>query len=257
MVGGPDWARLAALITRPDAPHILLVGGAGVGKSCAVRRILPEGRISLWLRCARDTNLRVHRDRIRAIAQRSSPDDTLNWIILERAELLHADAQAFLRRILETTTTSTRFLFEVRDSGAVAEPILSRTVLFVIQDRLPFELRGELMHCSKGAVGPDEATEIAEQSDGNIRWAVTQALPEGLAVPGATGLVAPEVLAPGLSLLQRLEATLVTGSSPRAVAERLTGVEQSSDVWERPGGACPFLTLALALALTPTLMSHV
>ena len=161
-----------------------------------------------------------------------------HWIVLEHADLLHADAQAFLRRIIETSVGGTRFIMEVRDLAAVAEPLLSRTVLFTGPSLLEHEVRGEILRRAP-ATSVARAAEIAQQANGNVRWAVLQAIGSGdslLLNKPAERLTWP-------SLLAYMEDVQRSGCSPRHC---LPG--DPSPVWERPGGACPWSILALALA---------
>lgn len=247
MVGSSSWHQLSSLLTKPDAPHVLLVGEAGTGKSCAVRLILRDS-ISLWLRCTQDSNLRDNRELIKRIAQLHAESGSLNWIVLEHADALHADAQAFLRRILETTTGSTRFLLEVRSASPITDPILSRTVLFNVPSCLPFEIASEVKNRS-GSTDSAVCSKIAEDCQGNIRWAIQQGLSLNCRDQQFNSLIdpvftkAPETWA---EIQEVLRATYLTGSSPRAVAAHFNTA--APDDWDRSGGACPWTLLTLALA---------
>ena len=243
-----SWSRLQDTLQRSDPPHIVLVGGAGVGKSCALRLCLGSA-ITVWLRCSSDPTLRDNRDRIKAAARRRVDANQINWIVLEHADALHADAQAFLRRIIETTMGSTRFVLEVRDAAAIAEPLLSRTVLFTAPKLLEYEIRTEVMRRSH--ISLEKADEYAAACDGNVRWAVLQ----GLALAKNQGLAANQGLDGFLGLtketptswtdvLRIMETIQSTGSSPRAYSN------QNSAVWDRPGGICPWALLGLELSNT-------
>lgn len=245
MAGASDWRRLETLLLRPDAPHVILSGPAGVGKSCAVRLAVRKN-ISLWHRCTtQDPTLRVEsRDRIKHIARRTVEPGQIRWLVLEHADLLHADAQAFLRRIMETTC-GTRFILEVRDASAIAEPLLSRAVIFQAPVLLEHEIRSEVLRrVEGGGISVGVAGTIAAQSGGNIRWAVLQGL--GLRwSPGASvGFIDPTV--PPLSsvcdwpsLLAAMEALQKTGTNPRAWL-----ANDDRTIWDRPGGACPWAITA-------------
>jgi len=168
------WTRLQAMIQRPEPPHIVLVGGAGVGKSCALRLCLGS-RVAVWLRCSSDPTLRDNRERIKAAARRRVETGQISWIVLEHADALHADAQAFLRRIIETSMGSTRFVLEVRDAAAIAEPLLSRTVLYTVPPLMEYEIRAEIMKRAPH-LSMEKAQAYASACDGNVRWAVLQGL---------------------------------------------------------------------------------
>jgi hypothetical protein len=238
-----DWERLQVLLTQPEPPHLVLVGPAGVGKSCALRLVLGSA-ITVWLRCSQDPTLRDNRDRIKAAARRRVEAGQINWIVLEHADALHADAQAFLRRIIETSMGSSRFVLEVRDAAAIAEPLLSRTMLFTTPRLMDYEVRAEVMRRSP-SLSLVQAEVFAKTCDGNIRWAVLQGLgSQGLGSQGlgSQGFLGVEKSTPTSwsQVLKIMESIQATGSSPRAWAPTAT--------WDRPGGICPWSLLALELS---------
>jgi len=246
MAGASDWARLQAMVHRPDPPHIILNGPAGVGKSCALRLSLGSA-ISIWLRCSQDPTLRDNRDRIKAAARRRVEVGQINWIVLEHADALHADAQAFLRRIIETTLGSSRFILEVRDAAAITEPLLSRTVLFNAPQLVEYEVRGEVQRRAPH-LSLRDADEIAKQCDGNIRWAVLQGLGSMQDKQGQIGFLGVKKRIPTdwRDILNIMESIQLSGSSPRAYSDK------NSTLWDRPGGVCPWSLLGLELAATIT-----
>jgi hypothetical protein len=240
MAGAEEWITLQTLITKVDAPHILLTGAAGTGKSCALRLLLGPA-ISFWLQCSQDPTLRDHRDRIKLAARRRVPDGSVHWIVLEHADLLHADAQAFLRRIIETSVGGTRFILEVRDLGSIAEPLLSRTVLVTGPRLLEHEICAEVL--KRASVSMARAREIGNQAGGNVRWAVLQALGSG---DSLISTVDPPVRMSWASILSFMEEVQRSGSSPR---HSLPNQDRGpSALWERAGGICPWSLLALALS---------
>ena len=239
MAGAATWERLRGVLA--GGQHLIVAGGAGCGKSRALR-ILLAGAVTLWFRCSADPSLRDGRERIKTAAKRRSTAPS--WIVLEHADLLHADAQAFLRRVIETATGSVRFVLEVRDLSAIAEPLLSRTVLFNVAPLMEFEVRAEVLRRAPGLLGGgDVAARLAAQAEGNVRWAVLQAL------GGGDGFLDPSVSKPTAAtgwagVLATMEALQQTGSAPRAF---LAG-SVPTELWERPGGACPWALTARALA---------
>jgi hypothetical protein len=248
-----DWSRLQTILKRPDPPHLVLNGAAGIGKSCALRLCLGSA-ITIWLRCSQDPTLRENRDRIKAAARRRVEQGQISWIVLEHADALHADAQAFLRRIIETTMGSSRFVLEVRDAAAIAEPLLSRTVMFNAPQAVSYEIRTEVLKRAPQLTF-EKAEEFATTCDGNIRWAVLQGLG---ALQKTQGLGSSQEKQKGLEngflglpketptswsdVLRIMETIQATGSSPRAYSD------QNSTVWDRPGGICPWALLGLELS---------
>jgi hypothetical protein len=174
--------------------------------------------------------------------------------VLEHADALHADAQAFLRRIIETTLGSSRFVLEVRDAAAIAEPLLSRTVLFNAPQLVEYEVRAEVLRRAP-TLSIEDATRFARESDGNVRWAVLQGLGALQKTQGLGALqktqhhygfigVPKETPTTWADVLRIMEAIQTSGTSPRAYSS------QSSEVWDRPGGICPWSLLALELSRT-------
>lgn len=253
MAGATDWIRLQTLVARKDPPHVVLVGGAGTGKSCALRLCLGAS-VSVWLRCSQDPTLRENRDRIKTAARRRVEEGRTSWIVLEHADALHTDAQAFLRRIIETSTGSSRFVLEVRDAAAVAEPLLSRCILFNGPRLLEYEIRAEVMRRAP-TLSVEDASRFAAQCDGNVRWATLQALglqrnqalgPSEKTRALGSGFIGCDYETPTTwsELLAIMEEVQKTGTSPRAFSK------WESTVWDRPGGIDPWSVLALELSAT-------
>ena len=72
--------------------------------------------------CRKDRTLRDGRQKLHIWARRTEP--AILW--LEGADDLTPEAQAFLRRILETHASEVLFILECRDAGRLQEPIRSR-----------------------------------------------------------------------------------------------------------------------------------
>jgi len=225
---------------------VVLVGPAGIGKSCAVRLALGVS-VAVWLRCSQDPTLRDNRDRIKTAARRRIEEGKTSWIVLEHADALHTDAQAFLRRIIETSTGSSRFVLEVRDAAAVSEPLLSRCTLFNGPRLVDYEIRSEIMRRAP-TISVEMAMRFALQSNGNVRWGVLQALglesKQGLHQALNAGFIGCEYKAPTSwsDLLAMMEEVQKTGTSPRAFSK------WESSLWDRPGGVDPWSILALELS---------
>ena len=248
MIG--DWTPLHKALHAVNPSSMIVAGSAGVGKSCAIRLGLGS-RITYWLRCSGDPNLRDARERIKAIARRRVETGHIAWIVLEHADSLHADAQAFLRRIIETSIGGTRFVLEVRDLAAIAEPLLSRCQLFLAPIALPYEIRAEMQRRRPG-LSVESAEKIVAESGGNIRWCVLQALGDGMtqideSVPHISSVHG------WADILAAMEALSRTGSVQRAwIASDASSTGSASHPWERVGGACPWALTANALAKTVT-----
>lgn len=179
IVGNTElWQSISSKIENRNCPHLIICGPSGVGKSLFMRNcLLLRGYTVLVHNCIADSGLRDVRDSIRSFA-RGGIDSNKNhrWIILEHADSLTADTQAFLRRLLETASGSTRFIFEVRESGAISEPILSRSWLCTVDTPSIPEIRFEILRRTNYELSEELAERIAYECCGNVRSAIHQAL---------------------------------------------------------------------------------
>jgi hypothetical protein len=101
----------------------LVSGQSGSGKSTWIRK-RAEQRGARLLRHAVRTDRSLRQGRQYLFSQHRSKEPTLIW--LEGADTLTTDAQAFLRRILETAAPNVEFALEVRDETTMNPPLLSR-----------------------------------------------------------------------------------------------------------------------------------
>ena len=105
---------------------IILTGPPGCGKSYWIQKYAEHVRKQLFVcPCRKDRTLRDGRQKLHIWARRTEP--AILW--LEGADDLTPEAQAFLRRILETHTSEILFVLECRDPGRLQEPIRSRCVM--------------------------------------------------------------------------------------------------------------------------------
>ena len=109
-----------------DKTPIILTGPPGCGKSYWIQKYAEQMRKQLFVcPCRKDRTLRDGRQKLHVWARRTEP--AILW--LEGADDLTPEAQAFLRRILETHATEVLFVLECRDAGRLQEPIRSRCTL--------------------------------------------------------------------------------------------------------------------------------
>jgi DNA polymerase III delta prime subunit len=173
---GGTWKELAANIRGNTCPHIVLCGPAGCGKSLFTTLVL-EGLPVLTIECTANAGLRDMRDGIRGFARGSrTGKGDYRWVVLQHADALAGDTQAFLRRMMETTSHSTRFLFECADAGAISEPILSRSGLFVVNAPTESEISYEIQRRTGYTLVSEAVEAIVKSCSGNIRNAMYMAL---------------------------------------------------------------------------------
>lgn len=101
----------------------LVIGPSGSGKSTWIRERADKMGARL-LRHAVRTDRSLRQGRQYLFSQHRSKEPTLIW--LEGADTMTTDAQAFLRRILETAAPNVEFALEVRDETTMSPPLLSR-----------------------------------------------------------------------------------------------------------------------------------
>ena len=105
-----------------DTP-IILTGPPGCGKSYWIQQYAKNAGKQLFIcPCRKDRTLRDGRQKLHIWARRTEP--CILW--LEGADDVTPEAQAFLRRILETHATDVQFILECRDACRLQEPIRSR-----------------------------------------------------------------------------------------------------------------------------------
>ena len=109
-----------------DKTPIILTGPPGCGKSYWIQKYAEQIRKQLFVcPCRKDRTLRDGRQKLHIWARRTEP--AILW--LEGADDLTPEAQAFLRRILETHAQDVLFILECRDAGRLQEPIRSRCMI--------------------------------------------------------------------------------------------------------------------------------
>lgn len=107
-------------------PALILYGTPGSGKTAWIKQEAKQRgyRLFRW-NVRNDRSLREGREVLHA--QVRSQERTLIWI--EGADDLTQEAQAFLRRILDTRSPDVSCVLEVRDPSKLSAPVLSRCVL--------------------------------------------------------------------------------------------------------------------------------
>jgi hypothetical protein len=109
-----------------DKIPIILTGPPGCGKSYWIQKYAQQIKKQLFVcPCRKDRTLRDGRQKLHIWARRTEP--AILW--LEGADDLTPEAQAFLRRILETHASDVLFILECRDAGRLQEPIRSRCAI--------------------------------------------------------------------------------------------------------------------------------
>jgi replication factor C small subunit len=128
---------------EPDEiPHLLFSGPAGVGKTttalCLAKELLGESwrTDTLELNASDERGIKMVRERVKEFAAvMKLPTDRNNKkmfriIILDEADEMTSEAQTALRRIIEDSSRTTRFIIICNYLSQIIEPIQSRCVVF-------------------------------------------------------------------------------------------------------------------------------
>lgn len=113
-------------------PAFWLIGPPGSGKSHWVQeRAKKTGARILRIHARVDRSFRDGRPLL--FSMHRSAESTIVWI--EGADVLTPEAQAFLRRIIETCSSNVEFILETRDETRISSPIRSRCVTIYFGDQ--------------------------------------------------------------------------------------------------------------------------
>jgi hypothetical protein len=146
---------------------IILTGPPGCGKSYWIQKYAEQINKQLFVcPCRKDRTLRDGRQKLHIWARRTEP--AILW--LEGADDLTPEAQAFLRRILETHAQEVLFVLECRDAGRLQEPIRSRCVIKKMHQPKWLDLNQYLNTAYKG-VNTEEIREYLKRNEYSYRRA--------------------------------------------------------------------------------------
>ena len=140
---------ISNLIKSPDIPHMLFAGPAGVGKTttalCIAMELLGEEwkKNTLELNASDERGIKMVRERVKEFAASIKLAGDREFgkpkiIILDEADEMTSEAQTALRRIIEDSARTTRFVIICNYLSQIIEPIQSRCVVFRFT-RLPKE----------------------------------------------------------------------------------------------------------------------
>lgn len=179
---------LKNLMKEPaEMPHLLFTGPAGVGKTttalCMSRQLLGEDwkRDTLELNASDERGIKMVRDRVKEFASvfkiRTSDKEERKFriIILDEADEMTSEAQTALRRIIEDSSETTRFVIICNYLSQIIEPIQSRCAIFRFK-RIEREIIENYLKslCKKeGTKYDDKAiSQIFESTNGDLRHSI-------------------------------------------------------------------------------------
>src|SRR6188472_3422789 len=180
---------LSNLIRNPyEIPHLLFAGPAGVGKTtaalCIARELLGEywQRDTLELNASDERGIKMVRERVKEFAaimklsiNQEKNERPFKIIILDEADEMTTEAQTALRRIIEDSAKTTRFIFICNYLSHIIEPIQSRCVVFRFS-KVPVEEVVNYLKiiCKNEQIKFDEKAlhKIYEHTNGDLRHSI-------------------------------------------------------------------------------------
>jgi replication factor C small subunit len=177
---------ISNMIKSPDIPHMLFSGPAGVGKTtvalCIAMELLGEEwkKNTLELNASDERGIKMVRERVKEFAAsiKLASDKEFGRpkiIILDEADEMTSEAQTALRRIIEDSSRTTRFIIVCNYLSQIIEPIQSRCVVFRFTRLAKEDVVNHLkMICEKEKIKFEEKAlaQIFETTGGDMRHSI-------------------------------------------------------------------------------------
>jgi replication factor C small subunit len=176
---------LKAFMKNPKImPHLMLAGIPGTGKTTIALCIAHElyganwRNFTLELNASDERGIDTVRDRIKDFSRYSRSgfgDIPFALIILDECDQMTGPAQTALRRIMETSSRTSRFILICNQSSKIIEPIQSRCAIFRFSRLDKQAMKDQLQYIAKKeniALQPEAAERIVDYSEGDLRHAI-------------------------------------------------------------------------------------
>ncbi len=176
---------LKAFMKKPKTmPHLMLAGIPGTGKTTIALAIAHElyganwRNFTLELNASDERGIDTVRDRIKDFSRYSRSgfgDIPFALIILDECDQMTGPAQTALRRIMETSSRTSRFILICNQSSKIIEPIQSRCAIFRFSRLDKQAMKDQLQWIAKKenvTLEPAAAERIVDYSEGDLRHAI-------------------------------------------------------------------------------------
>lgn len=174
--------RLKAYAKQKSMPNLLFAGPPGVGKTLCAIALAYElfgdsfGQNFMELNASDERGIDVVREQIKNYAA-TLPFGGIRFkvIFLDEADALTREAQNALRRTMENTSATTRFILSANYSSKIIEPIQSRCALFRFRPLSEEHVVERLRHIAqkeKVHVDADGYKALVYSSEGDMRKAI-------------------------------------------------------------------------------------
>jgi replication factor C small subunit len=174
--------RLSSYVKSGNLPHLLFTGSAGVGKTTAAVTLAHEFFGDSWQMNFRELNasdergIDIVRNQIKQFA-RTTPLGNAEFkiLFLDEADALTTDAQAALRRTMESFAQTCRFILSCNYSSKIIDPIQSRCAIYRFKPLGPEAIKEEICRIAvkEGlTITPGAMDAIVYIAQGDMRKAI-------------------------------------------------------------------------------------